>query len=171
MDEKHFQTNRLVGRKSGFALLFSILAASVLLSVSIAIWSISFRELVLSSFGRESQSAFYIADSAIECALYWDLSFARTGVYTFATSSASEGAASSVTCGGQTVPIVAGATDSSSADSTFQIDLGDGRATVIVSKNDPSGTGFSLTEIDAHGQNSVNASDVTLVERGLRTKY
>lgn len=158
-----------VSKKSGFALLFAVLASSVLLSVSLAIWSIAFREVVLSSFGRESQSAFYIADSAIECALYWDFSFARTGVYTFATSTSS-GGLSSITCGGQTISIFSG-TDNFNAVNTFTFNSGDGKATVVVNKNDSVGTGFSKTNIEAHGQNSINSYEPTLVERGLRTKY
>ncbi len=56
----------------GFALLFAVLTGSMLLSVGLAIFSIALKELDLSTAGRESQYAFYAADSGLECALYYD---------------------------------------------------------------------------------------------------
>jgi hypothetical protein len=75
--------------KKGFAMLFAVLVSSVLLSVGISIFNLTLKELTLSSSGRESQFAFYSADTGIECALYWD--FKSTVPSTmFATSSASQ---------------------------------------------------------------------------------
>lgn len=59
--------------QAGFVLSFSVLIAGVLLSVGLAIFSITLKELLLSSGGRESQFAFYAADTGGECALYWDI--------------------------------------------------------------------------------------------------
>jgi Tfp pilus assembly protein PilX len=56
----------------GFTLLMAVLISSVLLSLGFAIFNIVSKELVLTSSGRESQFAFYAADSGIECALFWD---------------------------------------------------------------------------------------------------
>ncbi len=63
------------GRKTsaGFTLFYAVLISSLLLAVGIAIFNITYKELILSSGARESQSAFYAADSALECALFWDL--------------------------------------------------------------------------------------------------
>lgn len=58
--------------KRGFTLLISVLVASVLLALGFAIFNIVSKEIILSSAGRESQFAFYAADTGIECALYWD---------------------------------------------------------------------------------------------------
>jgi hypothetical protein len=172
MIKNYLKKSQNIARSGGFALLFSILTASVLLSISLAIWNIAFREVALSSFGRESQSAFYIADSAMECAFYWDFAFVKTGRNTFATSSTSvSGSAPTLSCGGKTAPISIVSVDSRNATSKFTIDFGDGRATVYVIKTDPSGTGFSATTIDAHGQNILNLSEKTLVERGLKVSY
>jgi len=57
--------------KNGFAMLFAVLTASLILTIGISIFSISFKELLISTNSRESQVAFYAADSARECALYW----------------------------------------------------------------------------------------------------
>lgn len=58
--------------KAGFTLLFASLVTSLLLSVGLAIFNISIKELILSTAGRDSQLAFYAADTGRECALYWD---------------------------------------------------------------------------------------------------
>ncbi|MBI5138476.1 MAG: hypothetical protein HZA95_01610 [Candidatus Vogelbacteria bacterium] len=57
---------------SGYALLFAVLVASILLSAGLGIANIIYKELQLSSIGRESTKAFYYADSGAECAIYWN---------------------------------------------------------------------------------------------------
>lgn len=59
----------------GFTLLLAALAASIALSLGSAIFSITSKEIQLSAIGRDSQFAFYAADTAAECALYWDIRF------------------------------------------------------------------------------------------------
>jgi len=56
----------------GFALLFSVLISSLLLTIGLSIFSIALKELAISSASRQSIHAFYAADSGRECALYWD---------------------------------------------------------------------------------------------------
>lgn len=56
----------------GFTLLIAVLVSGILLALGFAIFNIASKEITLSSSGRESQFAFYAADSGIECALYWD---------------------------------------------------------------------------------------------------
>lgn len=63
-------------KKLGFALLFSVITASILLSIGLSVFNISLKELLLSTASRDSQIAFYSADSARECAIYWDLKHA-----------------------------------------------------------------------------------------------
>jgi len=62
-------------RKRGFTLLLAALVASVALSLGASIYDIVSKELALSSIGQDSQYAFYAADTAAECALYWDSRF------------------------------------------------------------------------------------------------
>lgn len=59
----------------GFTLMLAALVASVVLSLGTAIFALAQKELTLSSVGRDSQFAFYAADSGAECALYWDIRF------------------------------------------------------------------------------------------------
>ncbi|MBI2627989.1 MAG: hypothetical protein HYW71_00955 [Candidatus Niyogibacteria bacterium] len=63
----------LKGKNKGIALLFSILMLSMVFTASLAIFQIVFTELKLSEGVRDSQLAYYAADSAVECALYVDL--------------------------------------------------------------------------------------------------
>ena len=60
------------GFRGGFALLFSVLVASLLLTIGLSIFRIALKELSISTAARQSIHAFYAADSGRECALYWD---------------------------------------------------------------------------------------------------
>ncbi len=80
----------------GFTLLLSVLIASILVALGSAIYDIVSKEILLSSSGRESQFAFYAADSGIECALYWD---GKQGAF------ASTSPLTQVSCGGSAVTL------------------------------------------------------------------
>jgi hypothetical protein len=58
--------------QAGFSVLFAALIGGLLLSVGVAILSITLKQITLASAGRESQKAFYAADTGTECALYLD---------------------------------------------------------------------------------------------------
>lgn len=58
--------------EAGFTILLAALVTSLVLSLGIAIFSIARKSITLSTLGRDSQYAFYAADTAAECALYWD---------------------------------------------------------------------------------------------------
>lgn len=56
---------------NGFVILFVVLIASIILLIGAGIFTISFKQNILSSTSRESQLAFAAADTGIECALYY----------------------------------------------------------------------------------------------------
>ena len=56
----------------GFTLLIAVIFASVILAFAIALGSLGYKQSILSSAALQSNSAFYAADSALECALYFD---------------------------------------------------------------------------------------------------
>jgi hypothetical protein len=56
----------------GFALLFSVLVSSLLLTIGLSIFSIALKELAISTATRQSVHAFYAADSGREQAKYLD---------------------------------------------------------------------------------------------------
>ena len=66
----------------GFTLLLAALVASIALSLGASIYNIVQKQLILSSLGRDSQFAFYAADMATECALYWDVRTDKSGGHT-----------------------------------------------------------------------------------------
>ncbi len=57
-------------KQKGFALLFTLLIISVIVAIASGTALTLSKNLVLSSTARESQIAFYQADTAGECALY-----------------------------------------------------------------------------------------------------
>lgn len=65
--------------KKGFALLIATLVSGLFLAISAVIFQIAYVELLLSSVGRDSQFAFYAADTGAECALYWDRKYDKSG--------------------------------------------------------------------------------------------
>jgi len=56
----------------GFALLFSVLVSSLLLTIGLSILNISIKELAISTASKQSIYAFYAADSGREYTLYHD---------------------------------------------------------------------------------------------------
>lgn len=58
--------------QKGFTLLFAILISTLVVSIGATIISIALRQTILSGTNRESNYAFYAANTALECATYWD---------------------------------------------------------------------------------------------------
>lgn len=75
----HFFVNKGARRQRGFTLLLASLVASIVLTLGASVFSIAQKQVSLSSIGRDSQYAFYAADSAAECALYHDIRFQAFG--------------------------------------------------------------------------------------------
>jgi hypothetical protein len=85
-----------VREQRGFTLLLAALVASIVLSLGTSIYEIAQKEVALSSIGRDSQFAFYAADTIAECALYWDFRYSY-----FASTTPADPAAQNPTCDGQ----------------------------------------------------------------------
>ena len=77
---KNTDTDRK-GQK-GFTLLLAALVASIVLALGTSIFQIAQKEFALSAMGRDSQFAFYAADTGAECALYWDIRYRYFGTST-----------------------------------------------------------------------------------------
>lgn len=171
-------------------MLFAVLVASVLLSIGLSIFSLTVKELALSSSGRESQFAFYAADTGAECALYWDFK----GTDIFATSSDSRNPSTNTpdcvdsTSAAQTINITPINTTSNSATTQFALTIPNtinGNSspyctTVIITKT--VNNGITSTQIDSRGYNvgsaalsggvwSCQSSDPNRVERALKITY
>jgi len=58
-------------KKNGFTLLYTVVIVSLILSITAGISNIVFKQMILSSLASDSQIAFYQADTAVECGLYF----------------------------------------------------------------------------------------------------
>lgn len=61
-----------VAGRRGFTLMVAVLVNSIIIVIGLGIYGIVFREFNLAVVSRESQAAFYAADTLAECVLYWD---------------------------------------------------------------------------------------------------
>ncbi len=62
----------LLKNNKGFAMLFTVLIITLILSIAIGISNLSLKQMILSSLAKDSQISFYEADTAVECGLYHD---------------------------------------------------------------------------------------------------
>lgn len=158
-------------KKEGFVILIAVLVSTLVISLGAFIATIALKELALSSSGKESQTAFYAADSALECALYQDLR-----ILAFSATSSDPGPAT-VYCDGTTFAVDLQSGDASSSDTYFDIDfVQDGKtastspyARVKVHKENI-GTIDDKTVIEAQGYN-IKQSSPNRVERALQVIY
>jgi hypothetical protein len=146
--------------QKGFTLLLAALVASIVLSLGSSIFLIAKKQVTLSSLGRDSQFAFYAADTGAECALYWDIRHSAFG----ATAPAS------ATCDGIAMNqvVTSGTRDAAPYEITFQMDLFTNSSPgfcvqVHVRKN----TTSPFTVIDADGY-STPCAGIELSARALQ---
>ncbi len=156
----------------GFTLLIAIILASVALVVGLALANVAYKQVVLASAARNSQVAFYRADSAMECALYYDQQFgAFNAGNTFLRSSMHceerdllDYSSTTLSDGG--AKITFGISGASCA-------TGQRSASVTIYKQ---GTGTCSASgakncIFTSGYSSCSATDPNLFERGLKVLY
>lgn len=63
---------QISSKSRGFTLFIALIVSSLLLAIGFSLSTIILKQLVFANSGKESQLAFYAADSGAECALYWD---------------------------------------------------------------------------------------------------
>ena len=149
----------------GFTLLIAVVLTSVLLSVGLALLDIALKQVTWSSTARQSQYAFYAADSAMECALFWDQQQNAFGY----------GAPlSSIRCATVDMPVTSSISGGMQT-SEFSVPCPGGvSATVTVYKSGGSATcnaGTAKNCLYASGYNLCNATDPKRIERGLKVFY
>ncbi|MEI7765198.1 MAG: hypothetical protein WCI93_01275 [bacterium] len=59
-------------KNNGIALLFSIMLSAIFLSIAMGVLTVATKELNFSSSAKDTNNAFFAADSGTECALYSD---------------------------------------------------------------------------------------------------
>lgn len=148
----HFLQNN-----KGFAMLFTVVIISLILSISLGISNITLKQGILSGLAKDSQISFYEADAAIECALYYDITLDA-----FPLGSVPSGAP--VSCGSTTFA----ADMANSAQNYFVFsDSTNTQAPCASFSIDKQASGVT---IKARGYNVCNASP-RKVERALQVTY
>lgn len=151
----------------GFTLVIALVLSAVVLAVGMALTDIAVKQLQLSSSAKNSQIAFYNADSALECALYYDQ---KVNAFYY-----NESQNISIVCNGLTLSSYASLSNyaetqnGSARTTTFSIPCADSSgvtANITIIKT-PTGT----TNIYANGYNTCRATDSNRIERGLKIQY
>lgn len=142
----------------GFTLLISVVLAAVALGIGLALLDISYKQVILAFSAKQSQYAFYAADAAMECALYYDQ---QQNAFAYANSSAS------ISCNGQSITVTF--TQSASPRTrTFSVPCAGGgtsaQVTIYKSSN-------AATQIFSDGYNICDANNTRRIERGLKVTY
>lgn len=154
-------------KESGFTLFIAMVVMGTMLLVAAGIVSLAVRQTTISRVSRESQRALYIANTGLECALYWDVQN-PSGTTAFATTT---GTVYSISCNqdannpANPTPSNVGGGLQSQFIITFNPDPS--CAEVTVTKDSISGT----TTIESKGYNTCDVTDSRRVERAVRATY
>lgn len=165
----------------GFVLLFSLLVSSILLATGLGISRIMIRQISLASLSRESQIAFFAADSGLECALHWDVFgkfnpvtplipgqtiYCNGAIIKDGVQSNPVGiiGATAVTCNPDEPPVNNIITGDTKSCFTFSLQNNQACAFVIVDKSDPTGI---ITKITSNGYNKCSLNAPNILQRTL----
>ena len=152
----------------GVTLLVAVILSSVVLSVALALLDVAYKQQLLASTAKQSQYAFYNADTVMECALYWDQ---RQNAFDY-TSPLGSG---SITCKNLPILNYVSSLNGSSRTTTFNVTCtgSDVKGTMTIVKTNGSafcgGTSYSC--LYATGYSSCDAADPRRIERGLKVLY
>ncbi|MGB4076230.1 MAG: hypothetical protein WBK28_00810 [Minisyncoccia bacterium] len=149
----------------GFTLLIAVILASVSLSIGLALLDIAYKQVILASAARQSQVAFYAADTAMECALYND-QIGNAFAYSIPTGT------NNITCNGHAIPVTFTSPSSGTRTRTFFVPCSPpagattelARVTIYKESN-------AATGIYVEGYNVCASSDTRRIERGLKVTY
>lgn len=149
----------------GFTLLLAALVASIVLALGTSIFQLAQKELTLSSIGRDSQFAFYAADTGAECALYWDVRYQSFPTSTPRTVD--------LTCDNQAKTTTV-TTDGGDIVSSFQFAPNGYCVNVSVRKSTDAGTGSVASTVHADGFSTTCEAVATsprALQRSVELKY
>ena len=177
----------MIKNNKGFTLLFASLIVSLILSIGLAIARISLSQIILSSAGKESQKAFYNADSGIECALYYEYNERRPGDTPYFATSTISAPLGGLACAGMNAVNISTEKESGSDTTTTSFSINPPTSSgfpesytcnvnnqsfdVKVSKTpNVTYTGAVNVLIEARGYNTCDKTNPKRVERGLYTR-
>lgn len=157
----------MITPQRGFTLLIAILLATVAVTLGVSLLDISYKQLILASTAKQSQFAFYAADSAMECALYYDQqlnAFSYTNPLASSNIICNQLAVTSFT----NTPYPQGSGSTLHRKTVYSLPCPDGGTTAQVTVYKYNS---ASTTIYANGYNTCSATDPRRVERGLKVSY
>jgi hypothetical protein len=167
MSNKKKNNWRTSRSEQGIAVYVAVTITAALVLISFAILNLAIRQVGISGAGRDSQAAFYAADSGVECALFWDLrNTTNPGVSAFSTSTALQ----QVSCNGQTLTPTRAFT-SGSGTSTFSFNFSPDPYCVTVDVGKHYVGLNPMTLVEARGYNSCAAGENRRLERAIKVTY
>ncbi len=152
--------NDILNSKKGFVLLYAVLVMSMLLALTFSITDLTMKERKLSRFVEESFSAFFAAESGMECVLYWDMKEEKSA---FRYDDAEPGGRE-ITCNGQTFTV--GNEDDKKIERTLVFSGSSNSSVIVVDKSVENNT-----SLIAHGYSVIDPDSGDGVERGIQVKY
>lgn len=177
-------------KEKGFILVLSLFLSTIVLTITLGMMNILYKQLILSSTGRESQIAFYAADIGLECAFYWDFYAPGSNGSIFSASSSARSSSTFVApCASQDIIDGVGLNGFSIAPNTpapmscttlgtdeiceFNIVNIDNKAcskVTVTKKSIPTAQGHT-TFLESKGRNRCSSSDLRAVERAIEFRY
>jgi len=156
-------------KKKGFAMLYAVIIASVVVIVAYAVSQLALTETNLSIIGRRSQVAFYAANSGLECASYGDVRLAVFPI-PYPPSDPFLGSGENLNCAGNSFSVFTPNISGDTYDTKFTIDFDNGsRAEITVTKTYDSGTNLIHTSIRSDGYDK--SSGDRRVQRSIKSTY
>ncbi|HEY4488115.1 MAG TPA: hypothetical protein VJB97_01185 [Candidatus Paceibacterota bacterium] len=155
------------GLERGFALLIATVLSSIALAVGLAVTDVVYRQVVLSSAAKQSQYAFYAADSALECALYFDQ---QEGTFAYQASPPEDVSISCAASGGA-VPVSFVVSEPSADTLRFSSDWFSASAPPACARLTVLKESTGAADIFAEGANTCDLSSTRAIERGVRVNY
>ena len=157
--------------RQGFTLLIAVIFMTVMLSFGLALGSLSYKQQVLASDAIQSQYAFYVADAALECALYAD-----QWLDIFDYDPDLNAPAPKMTCDNSPEPVSASVLSHTASEwviaNRLSLDSGRRCADITVYKPSGSGTTYIFSQGYDVSCNTVDApTGARFVSRGLSVRY
>ena len=149
--------------QKGFTLFVALVVTGTILLIATGIVNLSVRQSFISGASRDSQAAFYAADTGMECALFWDIRN-PSGQSAFATTTGSIIHCNKDAANQNNQWVVGGAAVSTIEPITF---LPDPYCAKVVVTKSQSGT----TLIESYGYNNCDPTTPRRVERAVRADY
>lgn len=156
-------------KRKGIAIYIAVTITAALILVSFSILSIAIKQINISSSGRDSQAAFYAADSGVECTLYWDLkNTTNPGFSAFATNTPLQ----TISCNNQSITVSRNVSSSNgNGTSTYTYNFAPDSYCVSITIAKKYVGEQPTTRIESRGYNSCDVNTQRRVERAILVSY